>query len=110
MAEVSVVLEVQGAGSVTLPVTFSVPTPVSVGVDPVEVTFSVQNTLGRGVVFPSLDLAKEGPQADKLGVTLVSNAMTLAIDETQDNVLVLTPNEPLVEGDSVTVTVTGAEG
>ena len=110
MAEIQVTLEVRGESSIVLPVQFQVATPVSVGSVPVEVEFTITNPLDRSLTFPSLQVSKGGTGADKLNVSLLATSMVFGPSTTQTNKLILSPDQPLIEGETVSISVVGVEG
>lgn len=110
MAEIHATFQVIGGGSIQLPVTFLTSVPVTVVDVPVDVEFSVQNTLDRVVSFSSIQLTKSGPGEGKITVSLLNDAMTLQPMESVTNKVTIEPNETLVEGDSPTISIDAVGG
>lgn len=95
---------------VELPVTFEVAGPVVLGTTQVEFGFTVKNTTGGAVTFPSVTIEKSGAVADKLAAALMDNAMMIAAGDERQNKLLLSATSPFVTGDEVDVTVKGVSG
>ena len=110
MAEFHATFQVIGGGSVQLPVTFLTPVPLTITDQPATVDFSVQNILDREVVFPSVGLTVSGPGDSKVSVSLLMNAMTIPALGSAQNTVSVQPNEPLMEGDSPTISIDAVGG
>jgi hypothetical protein len=110
-ANVNFRVEFVGAAAVTLPVDIvGGPGPFAIESTVVHVLFKVTNTLNRAVTFPSISVTKEGAAKDKVTVSLLQTGVSIAAGATLENKLIVEPNEPLVEGDSFSCTVSAVEG
>ncbi len=110
MAHIEFSITVRGAGSVTLPVDVPGGDVVEIdGLTPAEVPFTVSNPLNRQVVVPVLEIAVTGSAKDRVSVSLLGDAMSIAAGGTAENKLIVEPREALTEGDALVVTVSGSE-
>lgn len=110
MANISFSITVVGAGSVELPVILPDGEAVELaGLGTIAVRFVVSNPLDRTVSIPQLSLAKEGTAKDKVSLSLLNDAVSIPANGTAENKVQIEANQPLLEGDSVKITVTGSE-
>lgn len=107
MAKFEISFQVQGNGDITLPVTAL--DELIVLINELEIKtfrFSVENILTTPV---TLDIAalKTGLAADKADITFDVNPLTIEPAVSAIVTTTITPNQPLLEGDVIDITVTG---
>lgn len=109
MAQFHVSFQVQGTGSVELPVTALDNLIVLVnGLEVKTFRFSVQNTLDVPV---TLDIAstQTGDAADQIGVTFDVNPVAIEAGQSAIVTATITPTQPLLEGTLIGVDVLGTQ-
>lgn len=109
MSNFSVSFQVQGTGSVVLPVTPLDSLILQVaGLVTSTFRFSVQNTLSRDVSLV-LTSVTSGPGANKVAVSVDLPVLAIPTGESATVTTTVTPSQDLVEGDLISVTVNGVE-
>lgn len=107
MAKFEVDFQIQGIGEVTLPVTLLDEALVLInGLESKVFRFSILNILSTPLSF-SLSSVQAGNAATKVAIAFDSTSFTIAAGESATVTAAINPIEPLLEGDSLTVKVTG---
>ncbi len=102
--------EVRGEeGPIPLVVNLPTDLPARVRDSMIQVEFTVVNHLARQITFPNISVTKDGPQKDKLTVSLLSNAMTVPANGQAGGVINIEPNSTFEDGDMASVRVQATE-
>lgn len=108
MAQFDITFQVQGQGQVTLPVTALDNLIVLVnGLEVKTFRFSVQNILATDVTL-NVTSTQTGTVAGEVDITFDVNPVTIPAGQSATITATITPNQPLLEGDSISVAVHGA--
>ncbi len=108
MAQFDITFQVQGQGQVSLPVTALDNLIVLVnGLEVKTFRFSVQNILTADVTL-NITSAQTGTAAGEVGITFDVNPVTIPAGQSATITATITPTQPLLETDLISVAVHGA--
>lgn len=109
MADIRFTVTLAGGDVVTLPVASVVPGFLSQAGGPLIVTFQVTNTLARPLVLENVAAVVVVGDASLVDVSVLDTVLSLAEGEVKPSSLTVTPNQPIFEGTTLEIEVTGAE-
>ncbi len=109
MANIQFTVTLAGGDQVELPVSSVVPGFLSQAGGPTVITFDVTNTLQRSVVLENVAAVVVVGDASLVDLSMLDTVLSLAEGEVKPSSLTVTPNQPIYEGTTLEIEVTGAE-